>query len=563
MPHPDFFHRSVLRPDVQERILNQIHASGLDKGQYSAYLVGDLVGDRSRLYSPFQVVVTLNNGMSADDFNDQIGKYMQNVTFPELERKCEFVFQNGLINLDDHNAVYDVTNKVWFKKPEKKTAQEFPDHPKPEITFYNEPDKQEMKQFRYKLSAFPGLTGKEISDTLKEWYPHGIHFDYPNRNTIGIWVYPKHQDELFKIMDHLTDYVGTSMTQGKPAPQSVLSSDDTDSFFIQLPAGITKGNLEMFFNENGAKVFQIDAYGKNTFEITSYVQYIDKLKQLAHFFKEDHNKDVQSRPKKNLRIVPWGEGLSVRAKKIAMATEDIEAKPEWVQAKNQLQTLGGYPGVENWTLVKNSKPTGELTPERQQLHEQIINATLNPNAAVGEQQRPRAVLMLGPPGGGKSTIVSQLKARFGETTNLDPDILRSRLPEYQGWNAAATQGEATYINRNALQRAIGARHNLILDQTGTSYPKMEKIVNNLAAKGYDVHIVHVGAPLDVRLDRIWERFLRNHRYVDLKYLIGHVDSKPEFTYEYLKQNPNVTSWMNVDNSQHMKPQIMEEGNRWT
>lgn len=114
MAHPDIFNAHYLKREIRTRILDQLHAAGLDKDKYSAYLTGDLVTDRSKNYTPLQIVVCLED-QEADKFNEAIGKYLEHIEFPELKRSCQFAFQNGVINLEDHPGVYDIKNNVWFK----------------------------------------------------------------------------------------------------------------------------------------------------------------------------------------------------------------------------------------------------------------------------------------------------------------------------------------------------------------------------------------------------------------------------------------------------------------
>lgn len=118
---PDLFDDRVLKPRIQDLLIRELDAAGLPRGGYSAYLVGALTTPFYTELSPIQIVVCLNN-ISAHNFNQDIGQYLKQLEIKSLDRPLEFAFQNGIIALGAHPAVYDIVHASWFKNhdPEKR-----------------------------------------------------------------------------------------------------------------------------------------------------------------------------------------------------------------------------------------------------------------------------------------------------------------------------------------------------------------------------------------------------------------------------------------------------------
>ncbi len=257
---------------------------------------------------------------------------------------------------------------------------------------------------------------------------------------------------------------------------------------------------------------------------------------------------------------PTGTGDIERFVKEAKASDLFQS----LQSKMAAMDKAMPPGVDSafWSKHANSDEKGYL-PARQALHKQILAETLNPKAAVKPGQRPIAVLTLGPPGAGKSTVMKQEMPRFGvEFTTINPDDVKEKLPEYRGWNGNYVHEESTDVaNNQILPAAIKARQNVIYDSTGTKFEKMAKIVAAFKRHGYAVHLVDVSVPVHVAVGRAWDRFAKpGGRYIPLEY-IPQIGDKPHSTYERLKKLPGVRGWTKVstDVAQGEHPVIMERG----
>jgi hypothetical protein len=232
--------------------------------------------------------------------------------------------------------------------------------------------------------------------------------------------------------------------------------------------------------------------------------------------------------------------------------------------------------VRRWSLDKHSGPGGVLNPERQALHDKIIGETLNPKAAVAPGERPRVAILSGPPGSGKTTAGQPQTAKIAkEWTVVNADDIKAKFPEYQGWNAAAVHEESSMLAEHRLvHEAMDRRHNITMDLTGANTGKMQKMVEDFHAKGYDVHLVNIDLPAYKATGRAWDRFTGNAfghkdptkehgRFVPPDYVYNTVGNKPAATYAALKKHPAVRSYVSVstDVPRDQEPRVIEEGGK--
>ncbi|MEB3265434.1 MAG: zeta toxin family protein [Cyanobacteriota bacterium] len=152
---------------------------------------------------------------------------------------------------------------------------------------------------------------------------------------------------------------------------------------------------------------------------------------------------------------------------------------------------------------------------RHQLHRRIV-AEVSAEGRCVHGQAPIALFSAGPPGAGKTTWLRQHAPGLLERLSLriDADALRAKLPEDQGWNAAATQAEAGDLV-TALLRSIGqpCRMNLLYDGTMTRPGRYLQLIPRLRQLGYRIHIVEIIVPEAVSQRRVLERYQSSGRYV--------------------------------------------------
>jgi predicted ABC-type ATPase len=190
--------------------------------------------------------------------------------------------------------------------------------------------------------------------------------------------------------------------------------------------------------------------------------------------------------------------------------------------------------------------TGEYSPDRQTLHEQIIEQML---AGRTPEEQPSVLMTGGYPGSGKGTIFRHLQQQ-GETLEnyvwIDSDAIKEQLPEYEGWNAALTHQEASDIVEEIVNRAASQRLSIVYDATMRNQSESDAILRLFEDQGYSSRIVFVDVPIDVAMDRAITRFAGGTgRFVDLNYIATH-DGKNVASLEALKET--VDQWEHWDNN---------------
>jgi adenylate kinase family enzyme len=134
---------------------------------------------------------------------------------------------------------------------------------------------------------------------------------------------------------------------------------------------------------------------------------------------------------------------------------------------------------------------------------------------------PKAVILAGAPGAGKSSIVGDIISGLGlKVMNIDDHFIKNlkdagvsldlKKADAEGRSKAAIAMQAakkTYDDE--LEQEIGKRENLVIDGTAASYKKTEALKNTLETAGYDVFMVYVYSSLEKSLRKNEDRFERS------------------------------------------------------
>jgi predicted ABC-type ATPase len=170
-------------------------------------------------------------------------------------------------------------------------------------------------------------------------------------------------------------------------------------------------------------------------------------------------------------------------------------------------------------LVHGADGSITFSPERQKLHDQIVNDTL---AGHERSDNPTYTVLGGGPASGKSTMVKAGAVEgIDKSVTIDPDQMKARLPEYQEGVKNGDVGAASYVHEESsylayrVQQAAFERGvNVTLDGCGDSSPaKMLGKVNAAKAAGYRVHAAYATVPTDVAIERATARAQKTGRWI--------------------------------------------------
>jgi predicted kinase len=119
----------------------------------------------------------------------------------------------------------------------------------------------------------------------------------------------------------------------------------------------------------------------------------------------------------------------------------------------------------------------------------------------------RAIILLGLPLSGKSTLIAENKDVFKNYTVVSADSYKEEHEDYDPNNAHLLHEwsiEQAETQMNRLSDTVitkGKTHNIIMDGGGINNSYTVRIIEMLKDRGYRVTLVHVNTPLQVCLER--------------------------------------------------------------
>lgn len=223
-------------------------------------------------------------------------------------------------------------------------------------------------------------------------------------------------------------------------------------------------------------------------------------------------------------------------------------------------------GRDTWAIFGGKNPP----PERQRLRDKW-SAKIRDNAGWADpkeklkvmgdgpvRQERRAVIILGPPAAGKSTVANPYVRSLGARL-VDSDEFKKLIPEFdKGKAAGAVHEESSYLSALAYEEAIGRGDNLVRPTIGKSPEKVLDDIELLLSEGYEVHLVINELPAIEAAKRAWTRFLNQNRWVDPGYVIN-VGNKPSRSFDAVKNDPRLKSAWRYSNDvpKGTDPEILE------
>jgi predicted ABC-type ATPase len=159
----------------------------------------------------------------------------------------------------------------------------------------------------------------------------------------------------------------------------------------------------------------------------------------------------------------------------------------------------------------------------------------------------RAVIVLGPPASGKSTIANPIARKF-DATIIDPDEAKKLLPEYQGGvGANAVHTESRAIANLVQEIAMEEGDNLVIPTVGGDLDKLRSQIVGLKNRGYQVDLVDVVVPAADARVRMYGRFANTGRIIPASYL-DEVGDNPSLNYDILRKEGLADGYTRIDNT---------------
>lgn len=174
------------------------------------------------------------------------------------------------------------------------------------------------------------------------------------------------------------------------------------------------------------------------------------------------------------------------------------------------------------SMQMHQDENGNFTPERQKLHDEIMNDVLN----KGTSKTGQSWHLGGAPANGKSSLVdSGFIGNPANIVHVDPDAIKARLPEYQIMNqnrvvtaASFTHEESSYLSKRIMERGGNSGQDMLIDGVGDGgIDKIEAKIAQMKKAGLSTKAHYVTLDTDLSLKLADARGKKTGRYVPEAY----------------------------------------------
>lgn len=236
---------------------------------------------------------------------------------------------------------------------------------------------------------------------------------------------------------------------------------------------------------------------------------------------------------------------------------DIMATPEvqWAEAHQLADSSIPY-RKQPYTAEEMAEL---VSPERASLQQDIQEELMALGSAVvdkdGEtpytgpvKQEKMLDIVIGPPAAGKSSALADPISQLHGSRILDSDMVKERLPEYQGGlNSGYLHNESRYVWTQMQQAAIQAGDNVVLPIVGHDINSVLTTMQRYKDAGYSVQVHYLELDGSKTLGRALNRFLTDGRYIDPTYLAKVSDGRITQVYEQLKEGGLIDEYSHWSN----------------
>jgi predicted ABC-type ATPase len=159
----------------------------------------------------------------------------------------------------------------------------------------------------------------------------------------------------------------------------------------------------------------------------------------------------------------------------------------------------------------------------------------------------RAIIVLGPPASGKSSIANPIARKHGAAI-IDADEAKKLLPEFHnGAGANAVHKESKELAEVLQVQAIDDGLNVVIPTVGSKPEVIRKLIKKFKDSGYNVDLVGMDVSYTNARNRMLMRFVGEGRYIPLDY-IQSIGNKPLEVYNVLRKEGLADGFTQIDNN---------------
>jgi predicted ABC-type ATPase len=159
----------------------------------------------------------------------------------------------------------------------------------------------------------------------------------------------------------------------------------------------------------------------------------------------------------------------------------------------------------------------------------------------------RAIIILGPPASGKSSIANPIARKHGAAI-IDADEAKKLLPEFHnGAGANAVHKESKELAEVLQVQAIDDGLNVVIPTVGSKPEVIRKLIKKFKDSGYNVDLVGMDVSYTNARNRMLMRFVGEGRYIPLDY-IQSIGNKPLEVYNVLRKEGLADGFTQIDNN---------------
>lgn len=219
---------------------------------------------------------------------------------------------------------------------------------------------------------------------------------------------------------------------------------------------------------------------------------VEKADRTARSFEEvlkyNHNHDARGR----FASSPGGGGRSYGSTNTGDAMAEVRS------------------GKHN-SLEKHMDANGNLTPEREKVHKEIIDKLLE--GKVGVEGQATMTMLGGGPASGKSSVMSADTSGDIHAVTVDPDTIKKMLPGFEEMAKVDTNAAAFYheessaLAKRFAEVAFSENYNVIYDGTGDGgFSSVQRKIDSAKEHGYRVEAKYVTIDTEEAVRRNQKRY---------------------------------------------------------